>query len=194
MKAHLLLLSLTVLIALLAVACGAPQAAAPTTQPQAPVVQNATPPPTATSAPIPTANPTGVVNDVTNTLPTPIPSGLTVRMSAGDKCTLEGPKSITAGNNAVQWIVESKEHDLYGLAMARLDPGKTIEDVRALPPSQLDPPSFAHWFGQFFELEPGVSKQVVFSVPNVAGNYYFACFYREPGTRFGDVGPVEVRE
>ncbi len=181
-------------VVLLLAACGAPQAAAPTRQPQAPVVQNTAPAPTLTDTPAPTATQAAAVNMVTVTLPTPIPSGLTIRMSAGDKCTLEGPQSIQAGQAIVQWTVESKEHDHYGLAMARLDPGKTIEDVRALPPSYLDTPSFAHWYGQFFESEPGASKEVVFYVPKIAGLYYFACFYRDPETRFGDGGPVEVRE
>ncbi len=194
MKTETSLLIALALVSLLAVACGTPQAAAPTTPPQAPVVQNTAPAPTLTDTPAPTAAPTGAVNMVTVTLPTPVPSGLTIRMSAGDKCTLEGPQSIPAGRALVQWIVESKEHSLYGLALGGLDPGKTIEDVRALPPSYLDPPDFAHWYGDFFESEPESSREVVFFVPKGAGRIYFACFYRDPETRFGDVGPVEVRE
>ncbi len=194
MKTKTSLLIVLALISLLAAACGTPPAAAPTTQPPAVGVQAAALTPTMTGSPIPAAAQTGVVNVVTVTLPTPVASGLTIRMSAGDKCTLEGPQSIPAGRAIVQWIVESKEHDRYGLAMAGLDPGKTIEDARALPPTYLEPPSFAHWYGDFFEAEPGGSQQVVFYVPKGAGRIYFPCFYRDPETRFGDVGTVEVRD
>ncbi len=200
MKTETSLLIALALVSLLAVACAAPQAAAPTTPVPAPVVQNTAPAPTLTNTPVPTATQAAAANTATIPLPTPVPfptpspSGLTIRMSAGDKCTLEGPQSIPTGFDSVQWIVESKEHEQYGLAMASLNPGKTMDDVRALPPTYLDPPMFAQWTGQIFQSEPGNNQQVVFSVPKVAGNYYFACFYRFPSTRFGDVGPVKVKE
>ncbi len=194
MKTQTSLLIALALVALLAVACGTPPTAAPATPVPAPVVQNTAPAPTLTNTPIPTATRAAAVNMVTVTVPTPVASGLTIRMSAGDKCTLEGPQSIVAGRDIVQWIVESKEHDRYGLALGGLDPGKTIDDVRALPPSYLDPPSFVTWYGDFFESEPGDSQQVVFFVPKGAGRIYFACFYRDPETRFADIGPVEVKE
>jgi hypothetical protein len=155
----------------------AAMAAAPTT---AATAQNTAPAPALTGTPIP----------ATVVVPGAIDSGVTIRMSAGDKCTLEGPKSIPAGYNIIHWVVESKEHNLFGLSYVTLDPGKTIEDLRALPPGHVDPPSFAQWDGNFRELEPGTSTQ--FSIKAVADPLYFACFSRDPVRHFGSVGPLEV--
>jgi hypothetical protein len=179
MTTQALLLIVFVWVSLLAGACAAPQTAVPATQTPAATVQNTVPAPTLTSIPIPETVVPGAVD-----------SGVTIRMSAGDKCTMEGPKSIPAGYNIIHWIAESKEHDLFRLTYVTLDPGKTVEDLRALPPENTDPPSFAHWDGNFGELAPGGST--TFVVRAVTDPLYFVCFYREPPRHFGSVGPLEV--
>ncbi len=183
MKTRVSVLILAMLVSLLVSACATPPAPLPLAQ--APVD---TPVPAPTLTPAPVALPILV-----SSAPGAIKSGITIRMSAGDKCTMEGPASIAAGVNAVQWIVESSEHDVFGLTFVTLEPGRTIDDLRAVPPQKVDPPRFAHWNGQFFESQPGGSKQIEIQVPTGEGPIYFACFYRPPEIHFATLGPVEVK-
>lgn len=122
-----------------------------------------------------------------NVTPTPPAPILTITFSSGNQCTLEGLNTIPAGTNAFNWIEDIQEYEKYGLAVVTLDPGKTIDDLQAWPTTDQPP-----WV-QLVDLEeatPGSRSTLVVDVTQ--GPIYFVCFYANPETKFGALGPVEV--
>jgi len=183
---------LLVLAVLVVSGCAAPKTTpTPVTAQPTPVAQKASPTQTVATQPTPVAQ---------KASPTPYPL-ITITFSAGDKCSIDAPASIQSGIIHVDWIVESWEHDTYGLGVGNLDPSKTLEDLH----DSLDKHILPDWLYVIDYTE----KQKV-SGDKFASSYYtnstmgplvFSCFWMDPGvddpsqrieTNFGELGPVEV--
>jgi len=181
------------LVMLVISGCAAPKTApSPVAAQPSSAAQKASP----TLVPI-SAQPTPVAQKAS---PTPYPL-ITITFSAGDKCSIDAPASIQSGIIHVDWIVESWEHDTYGLGVGNLDPSKTLEDLH----DSLDKHILPDWLYVIDYTE----KQKV-SGDKFASSYYtnstmgplvFSCFWMDPGvddpsqrieTNFGELGPVEV--
>jgi len=116
----------------------------------------------------------------------------TITFSPGNKCSLEGAKSVNAGDLTYEIVVTSLEHQNYYLAIYTINPGNTFADVQALPDTNTDPPSFIHLVSVDHVL-PGSDS--IHSLGNInEGPLYFSCMAYDPNydKRFADLGPVEV--
>ena len=105
----------------------------------------------------------------------------------GDKCTYTGPQSIPTGKVTIDWVVNNKDHDKYGLVIVTLNEGKTFEDIDKWPSS--DPPPWITIVG-IAEAAPNSRQQVTAQITE--GPIYFVCFYSPPDTKFDTSGPVAV--
>ena len=116
----------------------------------------------------------------------------TITFSPGNKCSLEGVKSVNAGVLTYEIVVTSLEHQNYYLAIYTINPGYTFADLQALPETKTDPPSFIHLVSVDHVL-PGSDS--IHSLGNInEGPLYFSCMAYGPNydKRFADLGPVEV--
>jgi hypothetical protein len=115
-----------------------------------------------------------------------------ITFSPGNKCSLEGAKSVNAGDLTYEILVTSLEHQNYYLAIYTINPGYTFADIQALPDTKTDPPSFIHLVSIDHVLQGSDS---IHSLGNIdEGPLYFSCMAYDPNydKRFADLGPVEV--
>jgi pyrimidine-specific ribonucleoside hydrolase len=105
----------------------------------------------------------------------------------GDKCVYNGPQTIRAGRITVDWVVENKDYDKYGLVIVTLNEGKTFADLDQWPSP--DPPPWLTIINGW-EAPAGSRKQVTAQITR--GPFYFVCFYSPPDTKYGTLGPVVV--
>ena len=78
---------------------------------------------------------------IDRTVVTPEPS-VTVTF-AEDKCTYKAKQPLPLGQIGIDWIVQDKNHDKFGLAVLTLDQGKSIKDLEAW--TSTDQPPWSHW-------------------------------------------------
>ena len=116
----------------------------------------------------------------------------TITFSPGNKCSLEGAKSVNAGDLIYEIVVTSEEHQNYYLAMYTINPGYTFADVQALPDTNTDPPPFI----QLISVDHVLSgSDSIHSLGNInEGPLYFSCMAHDAtyDKRLADLGPVEV--
>lgn len=181
------------LVVLVVSGCAAPKTTPVPTVTAQPtlIVQKATP------TPKDTAQPTIAVQKAS---PTPS-QHITITYSAGDKCSIDAPASIQSGIIHVDWIVESWEHNTYGLGVGQMDPGKTLEDLH----DSLDKHIVPDWLYviDYTEIQKvsGGKFSSAYYTNSAMGPLVFSCFWMDPGvddpnqrieTNFGELGPVEV--
>jgi hypothetical protein len=120
---------------------------------------------------------------------TATPNNISITFPADEKCTIDGPASIPSGRDITLEVTGYiKEHDTIGIAILRLDPGKTIKDLEALTFDDPQPP----WTLRvgFYEFpSDGDSHSMVLN--QVDGPLYFLCM--TPSANVGALGPIEVK-
>lgn len=104
---------------------------------------------------------------------------------AGETCTYDIPKQLHAGKITVNWIVEPKDHEEFGLAFLTLNNGKTVNDLKAWRGN--NPPDWSQLFALRDAL-PDSRSTVVADVET--GPFYLVCFHAD--TTVGVLGPIEV--
>jgi hypothetical protein len=107
---------------------------------------------------------------------------------AKDKCTYRAAGKLPLGQVGIDWIVEDKNHDKFGLAVLTLDQGKSIKDLEAW--TSTDQPPWSQLVA-FHEAAPGSRSIVTAEVEE--GPIYFACFTAYPEQIVGALGPLEVK-
>ena len=122
---------------------------------------------------------------------TATPEKITVTFPADEKCTMEGPTTIPSGKDITLEVIGNikiKENETIGLAILRLDPGKTKEDLEALTFYDPQPP-WTLRVGFFdFPSDGNVHSMVL---NQVDGPIYFLCM--TPSANVGVLGPLEVK-
>jgi FKBP-type peptidyl-prolyl cis-trans isomerase FkpA len=115
----------------------------------------------------------------------------TITFSPGNKCSLEGAKSVNPGAFTYEIVVNSQEHQNYYLGIYTINPGYTFADMEALSDSLTDPPTFVKIVAVDHEL-PGSDSFHTIMIDE--GPLYFSCLAYDPNydKRFADLGPVEV--
>jgi len=119
------------------------------------------------------------------------PNKITVTFPADGKCTMEGPTTIPSGkdfNLEVIGNIKVKENENLGIAIMRLDPDKTIEDLEALTFDDPQPP-WTLRVGFYDFPSDGTPHSTVLN--QVQGPIYFLCF--TPSAIAGVLGPLEVK-
>lgn len=108
------------------------------------------------------------------------------------QCTYNGTTPVAAGKISVTMIVEKQAHDA-GLVVLTFDKGKTIDDLKALPPDA-DQPSWSHRVGAAERhVRPGESYTFEFTTDT--GPIFLVCFFGPvPELRIGEIGPIEVKK
>ena len=188
MKNRMLFISLCLLFVISLTACAA-ESASPTPEPPAPTETKIIAPkplPTATAEPTPPPPPTPVP------LPTLPPGDATILFS-GNSCSYEGPEKIPVTVPfLVNWNVESKDQDRYGLYVFMVEEGKTKEDLRNMFKSE-SPASWVIQAGSF-DGSPWSSQQVtvISSTGKWFGELYFICL--DSSKIMAILGPYNVAE
>jgi hypothetical protein len=115
-------------------------------------------------------------------------NAIAVMFPTEGKCAMEGPTTIPSGKDvALEVVSHVTEHDTVGLAILRLDPGKSVADLEDLTFDAPQPP----WTLRvgFYEFpSDGASHSVVLN--QVDGPIYFLCM--TPSENVGALGPLEV--
>jgi inosine-uridine nucleoside N-ribohydrolase len=119
--------------------------------------------------------------------PTTSPAADIVVTFDGGKCVYTGPQVIKAGRITIDWVVENKDYEKYGLVIVTLNEGKTFADLDQWPSS--DPPPWLT-VTNVWEAPAGSRKQVTAQITR--GPFYFVCFYSPPDTKYGALGPIVV--
>jgi hypothetical protein len=120
---------------------------------------------------------------------TATPEKITVTFRADEKCTMEGSTTIPSGKDITLEVIGNiKEDDTIGLAILRLDPGKTKEDLEALTFYDPQPP----WTLRvgFFDF-PSDDNAHSMVLNQVDGPIYFLCM--TPSANVGVLGPLEEK-
>ena len=115
----------------------------------------------------------------------------TITFSPGNKCSLEGAKSINAGGFTYEIVVTSQEYQAYLLAIYTINPGNTLADIQALPNTNTDLPSFITPIA-FDHILSG--SAAIHTIMIDKGPLYFTCIAHRATSdiRLADLGPVEV--
>ncbi len=124
---------------------------------------------------------------IDRTVVTPEPN-VTVTF-AEDKCTYSAAQKLPLGQVGIEWIVEDKNHDKFGLAVLTLDQNKSIKDLAAW--TSTDQPPWSQLVA-FYEAAPGSRATVMAEVEK--GPIYFVCFTAYPEQIIGALGPLEVEK
>ena len=123
------------------------------------------------------------------------PENITITFTADEKCTMEGPKTISAGKDTTIYIIgNNKEHGDAGVGIAKLDPDKTIEDLQDWQSDTQSPWTQPPWslrVGMYAFPSDGSSYPLVLN--QVDGPIYFLCMYDDMDRPIGALGPVEVK-
>jgi len=151
-----------------------------------------TPPAPATAQPSPT---------VQDASPTPSKPLLTISYSAGDQCNIDGPSSIQSGLFQVDVVVDSWEHDMYGLGVGNIPADKTPDELQDSLNQHLIP----DWltvisFEEFTKASGSRISYTYYSSP-AFGPLIFSCFWSDPiagstsernERNFETLGPIPV--
>jgi hypothetical protein len=97
----------------------------------------------------------------------------------------EGPPTLPAGVINVNWVIEMEGFEAYFIAIGTIAAGKTFEDLDQWVSS--GPPPF---FSLLSIREVTSSVDYIVNFP--AGEYHIMCYYKQPETHFGTLGPVVV--
>jgi len=108
-----------------------------------------------------------------------------------NQCTYDGAKSVASGE--VSFTMVDKNQDLdAAMIVLSLDEGKTIEDLKALPPNQGGDPLWSHRVGEADRhVRPG--ERYTFKATIDTGPIYLICFSGSPELISGVLGPIEVK-
>jgi hypothetical protein len=119
---------------------------------------------------------------------TPVDS-LTVTFK-NNQCSDNGAMAVTAGE--ISFIMVNKNQDLdAAMIVLTLDEGKTIEDLKALPPNTGEDPRWSHRVGEAERhVRPG--ERYTFKATIGTGPIYLVCFSGSPELITGALGPIEV--
>jgi hypothetical protein len=188
MKTRIFFSCLFLLYATFLAACGA-QSPPPTPETLSPTETKIIVP---TSLPSPTPEPTIPPTSTPVPLPTLPPADAAIIFSE-KTCSYEGPEKIPVTVPfLVNWIVESKDYENYGLFVFMVEEGKTKEDLR----NMLKGETAEQWVIQAgsFETTPSSSKQitVISSSGEWFGDLYFTCW--DSSKMFMILGPFAVVE
>jgi hypothetical protein len=85
--------------------------------------------------------------------------------------------------------VKDQDRDAYGVVIVTLDPGKTMNDLKAMPPGASEP-SWAQIVGESGQRVPGSRSTFIATV--VKGPIYLVCFTGHPNMIIGVLGPIDV--
>jgi hypothetical protein len=115
----------------------------------------------------------------------------TITFSPGNKCSLEGAKSINASGFTYEIVVTSQEHQAYLLAIYTIKPGNTFADIQAIPNTNTDLPTFVDPLA-FDHVLPG--SAAVHTIMIDKGPLYFTRIAHglTSDLRLADLGPLEV--
>jgi hypothetical protein len=163
------LLSMSVVLALLA-ACGAPE-------------------PTATT--MPTPEPPVIPTD-TSPAPAEAEAGITVTFD-GDQCVFHGPERVSAGRIRIVLDVKDQTvHDSYGVQALTMDEGHTLEELVSYQ-QEVSLPLWGHDQG-FIEAAQGTAQER--TIVLFEGPLFLTCFTQAgDGTQTeyaGVLGPIET--
>jgi hypothetical protein len=119
-------------------------------------------------------------------------------VSFGDgKCTYAGPKQVPLGQITVNLNDDGRGHTTYGVWIATLDPGKTLDDVKAEPTGDAPP-----WVHEVDAVGPAPAGVSITHITDLAAPLitevkqgdaiYVLCFTRQPLTPAGNWGSITV--
>lgn len=107
-----------------------------------------------------------------------------------NQCTYDGATSVSAGKISVTMDVK-KQADYAAMVVLTLKEGKTIDDLKALPPDA-DQPLWSHRVGAA-ERHARPGERYTFEFTTETGPIYLVCFAGVvPLTIIGVIGPIEV--
>ncbi len=105
---------------------------------------------------------------------------------APDMCTFSSPNKFYVGDIHVQLNVEGQDEANYGLFIATLDPGKTIDDLKGLP--AVPQPDWVHEINMFEFSKTNTQVATI-----AKGPIYLLCFNLSGDWQIiGAFGPIEV--
>jgi hypothetical protein len=108
----------------------------------------------------------------------------------GNQCSYNGEKSVAAGEVSFTVVDENQDLDAAMIVLT-LDKGKTIEDLKALPPNTGEDPLWSHRVGEANRhVRPG--ERYTFKATIKKGPIYLICFSGSPELITGVLGPIEV--
>jgi hypothetical protein len=98
--------------------------------------------------------------------------------------------AAAAGDVSFTMVNKNKDFDAAMIVLT-LDEGKTIEDLKALPPNQGEDPLWSHRVGEAERhVHPG--ENYTFKATIETGPIYLVCFSGSPELITGVLGPFEV--
>ena len=176
----------------------------------------ATPCPTAVPQQCPTAAkqecPTAAVQSCPTTLaqapPTPnawrsgyVPANIIITFDPGDKCSMKVIHPITRSSWSSSWnqltydiVVNDPKYQNYVVWALTLDPGKTLTDLEAVPPTSTSrPPSFVNLLQA--DIVYPMSRTFHYGPVDITeGPLYFTCMVQGPDNlrTIGLLGPLEM--
>ena len=110
----------------------------------------------------------------------------------GGKCRYDGPKKISADKFTVNFNVENRDREKYGLYIVTLDQGKTLADLDAWPST--DPPPWVYIVAGT-DVGPGSRSEVTVDMtksPQFKSPIFLVCLSAPPEAKITTMGPVEV--
>jgi hypothetical protein len=168
-----------VLVILLVTACVAPKAEpCPTTAPLSC--------PTTVTQPNPLINTWRWGGDSSNV-------NVVITFNPGDQCSMEIINPIEGPAMRYEIVTNDQTYQNYVIWTLTLDPGKTIEDLKAAPQSPYNPPRFVSVVNG--NVVSSMSRSWIFSLPDMTkGPFYFICMVQGPQDIkiIDHLGPVEV--
>lgn len=111
---------------------------------------------------------------------------MTIRFD-GSGCTYDGPETVSVGQLIAN--IDNQSQKNFGLAIVRLEEGKTFEDLDVWP--SVDKPPWAELI-IFAAVSPLGRSTLVADVTE--GPIFLVCFTAPPEAKIGVLGPVEVRD
>jgi hypothetical protein len=109
-----------------------------------------------------------------------------------NQCTYDGAKSVVSGEVSFTMVDKNQDFDAAMIVLT-LDEGKTIEDLKALPPNQGEDPLWSHRVGEADRhVHPG--ERYTFKATIETGPIYLICFSGSPELISGVLGPIEVKK
>lgn len=116
-------------------------------------------------------------------------------------CSYQGPSQMSEGDFVIDLVVNEQKLTETGFSLFTLEPGKTIEDVRAQRSS--DQPAWVITIANVHEMVGGThtysynTTNFTQNTRYTGGPYYLVCFRTDPETgitvALGVFGPIEVK-
>jgi hypothetical protein len=130
-----------------------------------------------------------------------IPANVIITFDPGDKCSMKVIHPITGSDWNTSWnqltyniVVNDQTYQNYVMWIETLDPGKTLADLEAIPPTSTNtPPYYVHLL-QADIVNPGSRTFHYGPVDNTEGPLYFTCMVQGPGGLriISQLGPLEM--